>query len=85
VDGLELNVRQGCLEENRGWFWLVMEKQFELAHTFQDFAGWRWDKGRVARSSAADPVLGAAKLPWCLTTTAAFVQKDTVDLFEEPQ
>jgi ribosomal protein S10 len=45
----------------------------------------QWDKDGIARSSAPDPIPDATKLSRCLITPSSFVQKDSVDLFEDPQ
>ena len=85
MDRLELYMGQGRLEQHRGRFGLVVQKQFELAHTLQHLFGLGWNKGCVARTGTADPVLASPEFTRSLVAAPTLGQQHTVDLSEQPQ
>ena len=85
MDGLELHVCQGGLQQRRSGLWLVMQEALEVAHAIQHLVRRRRHEGGVPWAGAPDPVLAAPELPWRLSTPAPISQKHTVDLAEQPQ
>src|SRR5262249_12511110 len=60
------------------------QELFQLAEAFEQVLRWRRHEGGVARSRAADPVLGLAKLAGFVLAVSSF-QQHAVDLFYEPE
>ena len=62
MDGLELDVGEGGLEQRAGFDRLVVEEKFEGSHGFQHRVGRRWDEPGISGARSADPVLAGAEL-----------------------
>ena len=80
VDGLELHVCQGRLDENRNAVGRLVEEALEVAHAIGDVLGGRRDVGGDTRARSTDPVLGGPELPRLPVGTAAAGEQLSMDL-----
>ncbi len=84
VDGLELDMHQGRLEDHGKRSGRVVDEGLQRAPAGLDFLGRRWDEAGVTGSGAADPVLGAAKLAGGLVAAASARHEAGMHLAQEP-
>jgi len=62
-----------------------MQKHLQIAHALQHLIG-RWrNKGCIAESGAADPVLGFSKFTRCLVGAPSLVKQHTVHFLDQSQ
>src|ERR1700690_4229764 len=80
VNGLELNVHQGRLYQNRQVFVLAMKELFERTHALLDLLRWGRNKRCVSGPRAHNPVLGLAEFARALLAAASFGQENLVNL-----
>ena len=85
MDGLELNVRQRCLDEQPHVEKVVAEKSLKCTHAFGDVLGRRRDEHGIGGARTADPVLAGAERTWMFVAAAAARKQRFMDLSNEAE
>ena len=83
MNGLELDVREGGLDQHRRRSGVVMQKPLQRRHRRLDLLPWRRHIASVAGAGAAEPVLRAPELAWGLVGAAARLQQPLVNLSQQ--
>ena len=70
MNGFELHMDERSLYQKRQTMFIIVQETLETIQSFQHL-GRRWrNKGRIARTTAGNPVLRTPKLPSILVFTA---------------
>jgi hypothetical protein len=85
MNGLELNVDEAGLDQQREIGSVLVQEQLKAAHTLEHkFRRWRHES-RVSRSASADPVLAASKFAGLFLRAPSLREKHVVYFADQAQ